>query len=146
MFIGQYFGNLGEKRRIAVPKKFRIALGEKMIVARWYEKCLVLLPEGSWSALLTKVFGDTKNITQSIRDTERFLLSSAYELDPDDQGRVILPDILCEYASLTDEVVFLGLSDRVEIWNKTDWQTREAYVSEKASELLDNLAQSKTNE
>jgi len=114
-----------------------------MIVAKWYEGCLVLIGETNWDALLKRLTGESKIITAPVRDTDRFILGSAYELDPDAQGRVILPLSLVNYASLSKDVVFIGLGDRAEIWDRKEWEKRESFVSQHAGEFLENLADKK---
>src|SRR3972149_3160360 len=98
MFLGTYSGVLSPKRRVAIPSSFRRALGEKFIVAKWYEGCLVLVGGESFGALLEKLRGETKVITRGVRDTERFVLVSAFELSGDEQGRVVIPNPLALYA------------------------------------------------
>ena len=141
MVIGQYTTNLSPKRRIAIPKKIREKFGRKMIVAKWYEGCLVLIGENNWKALLNKLTGEPSIITAPVRDTDRFVLGSAFELDPDDQGRVILPASLVQYAKLSKKVVFVGLGDRAEIWDQDEWQKRETYIARHASEFIEKLAE-----
>ena len=43
MLTGSYMGVLSDSRRVAVPKKFLVDLGENPVVAKWYEDCLVLV-------------------------------------------------------------------------------------------------------
>ena len=140
MFLGTYSGVLSSKRRVAIPSSFRKLLGEKFIVAKWYEGCLVLVPLDSFSALLEKLKGETKIITRGVRDTERFILGSAYKLSGDGQGRVVIPYSLATYAGLGKEISFIGLGDRVEIWDRNLWLKKEAYVAKSASETLEKLA------
>ena len=143
MILGTYQGTISPKRRVAIPASFRKELGEKFIVAKWYEKCLVLVSIGSWSALLERLKGSSKIITRGVRDTDRFILGSAYELIPDEQGRVVLPLSLVSFAGLGSEVNFIGLGDRVEIWNKEKWEEREEFVAKHAGELLEGLSNDK---
>ena len=145
MLLGTYFGVLSPKRRTAVPSTFRKLLGDRLIIAKWYEECLVLVSESLWSALLKRLTAKAETITASVRDTDRFILGSAYEVLPDDQGRVVIPEFLASYAHLGDEIVFLGLGDRIEIWNREKWKEREILISKNASQLLENLAKSSRN-
>src|SRR3989304_7203543 len=103
MFLGTYTGVLSPKRRVAIPSSFRKLLGEKFIVARWYEGCLVLVPVDSFSALLEKLKGEAKIITRGVRDTERFVLGSAFELRGDGQGGGVLRYLLATYAGVPKE-------------------------------------------
>lgn len=109
MLLGTYISSLSATRRVAIPKKFRDEIGREPILAKWYENCLVLVSKGSWKALLKRLTGQEAVITRAVRDTDRFILASAYELVPDKQGRVIIPLDAANYAALTDEAVFFGI-------------------------------------
>lgn len=140
MLIGQYQSKLGAKRRTAIPKKFRTTLGKNPIITRWYEGCLVLISKDNWNALLDKLTGKQEIVTAPVRDTDRFIMGSAFELEPDTQGRVIIPDYLADYAELKEDLVFLGLGDRVELWDKNTWLKKEKSIAETASQLVEKLA------
>ncbi len=140
MVIGNFASKLTENRRIAIPKAFRREIGDKFIVARWYENCLVLIGQDKWNELVSRLTGKSSILTAPVRDTDRFILGSAYELETDAQGRMLLPESLVEFAGLTHEVVFIGLGDRIEIWDKGAWQKREAYVAQNAAQMLEKIA------
>ena len=140
MVIGQYLVKLTEKNRTALPKKFRNELGNAVIIARWYEGCLVIVSSKGWKALLDKLTGKSELITEPIRDTDRFILGSAFEVELDSQGRFVIPKILKDYANLNEEVTFVGLGDRVEVWNKNAWKEREVYVQENAAQMVEEVS------
>ncbi len=140
MLIGSYLGNLEEKRRAAIPKKFLVELGEKPILAKWYEDCLILVSSEFWKVLLGRLTGGSSVISLGVRDIERFILGSAYETEPDSQGRIILPEILVEYANLGKELVFVGLTDRVEIWAKEVWDKKAMELAKTTKEYVEQLA------
>lgn len=140
MLIGTYVASLSAKRRVAVPSTFRKILGASFIAAKWYEGCLILVSKENWTALLNKLTGKNEIITQPVRDTERFILGSAYEMVPDGQGRVVLPARLAQYGGLEDKAVFVGLGDRVEVWERQSWEKREQYVSQNASKFIEQLS------
>ena len=143
MFLGTYTGVLSPKRRVAIPSSFRKLLGERFIVAKWYERCLVLVGRESFSALLEKLKGEAKIITRGVRDTERFVLGSAFELSGDGQGRVVIPYPLATYAGLAKEISFIGLGDRVEIWDSKIWEEKQNILSKDAARLIEKLANAK---
>jgi len=124
MIIGSYPGNLGEKRRVTLPKKVLEEIGEKPILAKWYEDCLILVSVDFWEKLFERLTGGQKVLRLGIRDIERFILGSAFEVEPDGQGRIIIPEILANYAKLEKELVFVGLGDRIEIWDKKTWDMK----------------------
>ena len=140
MLLGTYYGVLSPKRRLAVPSSFRKILGEKCIIAQWYEECLILVSVDDWDALLKRLTAKTETITGAVRDTDRFILGSAFELSFDEQGRAVIPEILAKYAGFSDTVAFLGLGSRVEVWDRKKWEEREREISKNASSLLEKIA------
>ncbi|MCL5435183.1 MAG: division/cell wall cluster transcriptional repressor MraZ [Patescibacteria group bacterium] len=120
MLIGQYEGRLGAKNRIALPKKFRDVLGDKLIITLGYENSLIVVSEKGWKALLEGTEG--KPFIQSeTRETQRFLLGGASNVELDSKGRFIIPSYLRDFAKIKTDVVFLGLFRYIEIWDKDEW-------------------------
>ena len=120
MLIGQYEAKVGAKSRIALPKKFREVLGDKLIITLGYENSLIIVSEENWKALLEGTEG-RPFIHSEARETQRFLLGGATNVELDSKGRFILPGYLREFAQIEDEAVFLGLSRYVELWDKKKW-------------------------
>jgi Uncharacterized protein conserved in bacteria len=139
MLIGSYLGVLSESRRIAVPKKFINELGERPIIAKWYEDCLIIVSNGFWGGLSERLVGGRKAVDLGIRDIERFILGSAYELEPDEQGRIIVPEMLASYARLTKDAVFVGLVDRVELWPKEEWDLKTTSLEKTTKEYIEKI-------
>lgn len=101
---------------------------------------MVLVSEERWSALLKRLTGSQTIIVTPIRDTERFIFGSAYEVQPDDQGRIVIPERLSEYAGLKEELCFVGLGDRIEIWDKENWEMKEKTIARDSAEYIEELA------
>lgn len=138
MLIGQYEGKVGAKSRIAFPKKFREILGDKLIITHGYEKTLVVVSEEGWKALLEGTEG--KPFIQSeARETQRFLLGGASNVELDSKGRFIIPLYLRSFAEIKNEVVFLGLSRYVEIWDKTRWAEYKKNLEENIDKISQKL-------
>jgi len=140
MLIGTYYVKVASGRRVFVPAVFRLFLKEKFILAKWYENCLVLIANNNWQALYKRLTGSQKLIVSPIRDTERFILGSAYQIEIDDQGRIIIPENLYKFASLGEEICFVGLVDRVEIWDKKKWEEKQNDLGLKAFGLIEKLS------
>lgn len=121
MLIGQFEGKIDKKGRSAFPKKFREILGDKLIVTLGYENSLIIVSEENWKQLLEGTEG--KPFIQSeTRETQRFLLGGASSVELDSKGRFIVPSYLREFAKIENEIVFLGLSRYVEVWDKKHWE------------------------
>lgn len=138
MLIGQYDGKIGAKSRVAFPKKFREELGDKLIVTLGYENSLIIVSEEGWKALLEGTEG--KPFIQSeTRETQRFLLGGASSVELDSKGRFIIPGYLRGYAEIKDEVVFLGLSRYVEIWDKKRWEEYKKNLEKNIDKISQRL-------
>lgn len=120
MLIGQYEGKIDQKGRTAIPKKFREILGGKIIFTMGYENSLIVVSQEDWRRLLEGTEG-RPFIEYATRETQRFLLGGASLVELDGKGRFILPSYLREFGKIEDEIVFLGLSRYVEVWDKKRW-------------------------
>ncbi len=139
MLIGSYPQRVGPKYRVALPSKFRQILGNKLILTRGYEGCLLAIPDKSWRELLSSV-AKGPFVSRAVRDTTRFLLGSAFEIELDGQGRFVVPEVLRDYAGVGENVVFVGLGRWVEIWDGKRWNERQGYLEKRGSDLADRLA------
>lgn len=139
MLIGNYRSKLDlVKGRTALPKKFRQLLGEKVIITAGYENSLMIVSLKAWE----KVVGEIINkpfISSSARETDRFLLGSAFEIELDHQGRLIIPATLRQYAQLGQEIVFVGVGNRVEVWGQTAWDNHQQYLDENIEKIASTL-------
>jgi len=138
MLIGEFSNKVGEKNRIALPKKFREILGEKVIVTRGYEDCIIVVNEKQWDKLLS-IFDDKPFTNSPVRDTRRFLIGGASEVSYDKQGRFVIPANLKEFAGIDNEVVFVGLVDWVEIWDRKRWEKRMDVIKPSADKIAEKL-------
>ena len=57
----------------------------------------------------------------SARTFSRALFASAYEVELDRQGRIVVPASLRELAGLEGDAVIVGARDHAEIWAPTRW-------------------------
>lgn len=142
MLLGRYYSQVSEKGRLALPAKFRQEIGEKIFIARWYEGCLVIVGKDGWEKFISRLARRSDVLTKPIRFVERFIFSTASEVDLDDQGRFVLPSFLRETGGINagDEVIFLGLVDRVELWNKSIWEKEEEKMKEESEKMLEAIA------
>ena len=129
MLLGEFQHNIDAKGRVIVPAKFREELGDCFYVTKGLGGCLWAFPQREWDVILRK-FEDMPMVES--RDISRFFFSSATDAVPDGQGRILIPQKLRDHARLEKEVTFLGVNNRMEIWNTEAW--------EKAGEAFDETA------
>lgn len=138
MLIGQFNVKVGEKGRIAFPKRFREELGSTIIVTYGFENSLMVVSEKNWSSLLEGT-EDKPFLLSSARDTQRFLLGGATIAELDNQGRFILPDYLRRFASIEEELVIVGLYRYVEIWDRKKWEAYQSKAQSNIAEIAEGL-------
>lgn len=121
MFIGEHQHSLDEKGRIIIPSKFRADLGLEFVMTKGLDNCLFIYPKSEWSILEEKL----KTLPLTNKDARafvRFFFSGASESTLDKQGRVLIPANLREHSKLDKDAVIIGVSTRLEIWSKDQWE------------------------
>jgi MraZ protein len=138
MLLGQYEGKVDEKARISIPKKFREGLSAQIIATRGFENSLIIVPFSEWEQLLSGTSG-RPFIEYETRDTQRFLLGGATEIKLDSKGRFILPSYLRTFAGIENDVIFLGLSRYVEVWDLRVWEKYKKGLEENIEGIVERL-------
>lgn len=137
MFIGEYQTQLGDKNRLALPKKLRSS-DAVLIATRGYENCVLIVDSSRWNTLISEI-NKKPLLNLTLRDTKRFLIGGAHELELDAQGRFVLPESLKQYAHIDKEVVFLGVGEWIEIWDLDAWKSKLDYLSKNSADIADRL-------
>jgi MraZ protein len=143
MLIGEYTGKVGDKKRVSLPSKFREELGDEIILTRGYEDVLIIVNKKLWQTIASEVMNGSF-IDKNIRDTSRFLVGGAKEIELDSQGRFVIPQPLFEHAQLNDEVVFIGLANWIEIWDKEKWNQRLEYLKDNSDKIAQEISKMST--
>lgn len=74
------------------------------------------------------------------RTLQRFFFAGAVEVEPDKQGRILIPANLREYAHLDKDVTVVGASVRAEIWDTAQYQALCSEISaEDVAAAMDEL-------
>jgi MraZ protein len=121
---GVYFGedlhSIDPKGRLNIPARHRRTAaehgGQKLKVMPGFDDCLVILDAEGFRARSDRV----NTLPESAEDArwfERELFMNTAEIEPDAQGRVVIPERLRKYAGLEREVLIIGANGRIELWN-----------------------------
>ena len=146
--IGEYSGKVVAGHRVAVPAALRKVLGSEFIMTKGYEGCILVVPSSSWEKLIQPM-ESRSFLDRNARDSLRFLVGSAFDVATDGQGRVVVPETLRKYAGTLFsekrdcEVVFVGLVNWIEVWEKTRWEERTAFLEENADGIAQELISAK---
>lgn len=140
LLIGEYEHTLDEKKRISLPKNFRTALGKKVVMTRGLDNCLVMFSGKAWEKMAEKL-QSLSFVDADTRGFSRFMLSGAAEVEIDGVGRILIPDHQKSYAGLHRNVIFAGISDRVEIWDAMRWQAYKERIEKDAERMAAKLGE-----
>ena len=134
MFYGEFAHTIDGKGRLIIPAKFRQALDanelKTLFLTRGLDGCLFLFVESEWRLYEARL----KQIPFTKSEGRRFnrlFFSGATDITLDGLGRVLIPRPLKEFAQLKEDVVVVGVSNRIEIWAKEKW--REFYDASRQS-------------
>jgi MraZ protein len=136
MLTGEYQHNMDTKGRVTVPSRFREDLGDKFFVCKGLDGCLFVLSQKEWDKLVEKVAAIPMAQGKAI---QRYFFSGATEVEPDKQGRVLIPQNLRDHAGLTKDVTVIGAATRAEIWDTERWNQYNANQSEEDIEAAMSL-------
>ncbi|MCX7843581.1 MAG: division/cell wall cluster transcriptional repressor MraZ [Clostridia bacterium] len=140
MFYGEYQHSVDPKGRVIVPARFREGLGEKFIVTKGLDNCLFAYSMSEWSNLEAKL----KTLPLANKDARafiRFFFAGASECEVDKQGRILIPQNLREYAALDKDVYIIGVSTRVEIWDREKWESYSGDDNVSADSIAEKMAE-----
>lgn len=141
MLFGGYDHKIDKKGRVFIPSAFREELGENFIICRYVfgnKNCLCVYSAEQWAEFVKKI-GTLPSTKASA--VKRFLYDGAFNVDFDAQGRILVPPVLREYASLGEEVHIIGMDTNLEIWDSAAWQKEnECNTLEFVSSVMENLA------
>ncbi len=142
MLLGTHTPKLDEKGRLILPAKFRDELAEGVVITRGQERCLYVFSKREFAGVHEKI-RQAPVTSEEARKYLRVFLSGATDEQPDKQGRILLPQILREYAGLNKELTIIGVGARAEIWDATSWQkylsSNEEKFATQAEEVIPGL-------
>jgi MraZ protein len=127
--------NIDAKGRIVMPTRCRERLllnGQSGVVLTidTEERCLLLYPVQEWEEIERKLAG-LPSFNPAARRIQRLLMGHATDVEMDNQGRILLPPLLREYAGLNKSAMLVGQGKKFEIWDESHWnESRERWLQE----------------
>jgi MraZ protein len=140
MLLGEYEHTLDDKNRLTLPAKFRTAFAGGVVVTRGMDGCLYAYRREDWDSLVRTRLALLDPLSKQGRRMQRFFFSGAAEVEPDRQGRVMIPSALIEHAGLGRELVVAGVRDHLEIWDRAAWRKELKEVEGSAEDVAERLA------
>jgi MraZ protein len=140
MFRGNHPTRVDEKGRLKVPAEFKRVLdekyGTKFYITSLDGKSALVYPFEEWERIEQKLNG-----LSSFNPTKKKFLTHAnywgQEVEMDNQGRLLLPQLLREGAQLKGEVAVMGYLTRLEVrsMERVKQEVEEPFTPEDESSL-----------
>lgn len=124
-FSGRYYYTVDTKGRLIIPAPFREIISSNYspklyIVNATFDKCLHIYPMEEWQKLADKV-RQLPRMQEEVRYYMRKVFASAQEVEVDKQGRILIPASQREEAGLNSEIVIVGQLEKLELWDRKEW-------------------------
>ena len=135
---GNYSRSLDDKRRVIIPSKFRNELVNVLYITLGPDKALIIRSKAEFDIWSKKLL-ELNMLSKDARNFSRLLLGNSIDIELDKQGRVMIPENIALKSGLTKEVVFVGMGNNIELWDKAKYENFEqGFASE---DSLDELAE-----
>lgn len=142
MFQGRFLHNIDTKGRVSIPAKFREIINEsydkKLVLTNHFDKCIIAYPPDEWEITVEKIKA-LPMMKKEVKILQRHFISAAIEGELDRQGRILIPPALRDHAGLTKEVCIVGIGNKIEIWDKKEWD--KAMMLEDKDKIMEVLAE-----
>ncbi len=122
-FRGTFDHTLDAKNRLTVPARYRAALADGVVLAMPVDlkPCVSLWRPEQYDSYSQRALAELPPLSSELAEMERFFYGNSRDTELDAAGRIMVPGFLGEHASLTKDIVVVGVGDRMELWDKTAW-------------------------
>ncbi len=120
MFLGQYQHALDEKGRLTIPAAFRDALAGGAFISQGFDRNLMVMTSAYFQQVYERIHA--MSITDpAARLLRRLILSSAYQVEVDKAGRILVPQNLRQFLGMNGEAMVIGQGEYFEIFTPAEW-------------------------
>jgi MraZ protein len=139
VLTGEFELNVDDKNRLLIPSEVRRSInhaehGEAFFLVMGINRRPWLYPERYYENLVTAAPADLTP-EQDLLAFDQLHFALASRVEPDGQGRLLLPQKILRRAGIQKEVTLIGVRDHLEIWNRADWDARYEELEKQAAEI-----------
>ena len=129
MFLGNFQHNLDDKGRLMIPARFRELLDGRAYITQGFDKCLMVMSDSYFNQV-------SENLSQmnladpNARLMRRMIFGTAFQVEVDKVGRVLVPQALREFAGLEGEAIVTGQGQYFEVWSPSSWNEQVKLIQD----------------
>ena len=135
LFLSTFVNKVDRKGRVSVPATFRAALNGQTfngIIAFRSFKLPALEASGIDRMEEMSARIDALPEFSEERDSLASLFADAQQLAFDGEGRIVLPETLCQHAGIGEAAAFVGLGKTFQIWEPPAFEKHQQDLRERA--------------
>lgn len=139
VLTGEFELNVDDKNRLLIPSEVRRSInqaehGDGFFVVIGINRRPWLYSERYYENLVSAAPADITP-EQDLLAFDQWHFALASRVEPDGQGRLLLPQKILKRAAIQKEVTLIGVRDHLEIWNRADWETRLEELERRGPEI-----------
>jgi MraZ protein len=138
-FRGHFEYSLDAKNRLNIPAKFRASFSDGLVLARWLDPCVAIFTPDGFDKFHESFIGDIHPLAPDRRRLTRFFSGGSFDAELDSAGRVTLNAQLLEHAGITRDVVVVGNSDHLEVWDRKRFSEDQADLPDQVARYAESL-------
>lgn len=142
-FIGEHSSKIDAKGRVSLPMQLKRQINKPDEELRFvlkksaFKQCLELHPMDSWNTMMERL---TKKLNPILNKQHNAFLTQfskgTSEVTIDGLNRILINKNLCQLADFEKEIVFLGVGQVIELWDKRKYTSAECEMSQEDFEAL----------
>ena len=127
-FFGKYPAKVDVKGRVILPAPFRHVLeaeDERRLVLRrdmFQQDCLVIYPESVWNDMQDALAARLNRWNRQHQDLMRRFVEGIEKFELDGNGRLLISKATMEAMGMGQDIIFLAVNDKIEIWDKARYE------------------------
>ena len=142
IYAGTFHRTMDAKKRVTVPSDWLGSDGEVLyMLPQRSGRYINVMPADEFARQEDEV--RAKVSPKAWRTIMREIFSAARKIEPDKQGRIVIPEEFCKAAGLSADVTFLGVKNSFEIWDaarrSNAAQEKEDALPAEAQEALEDM-------
>jgi MraZ protein len=129
-----------EKSRISCPSEVRRAINPEIHGTGFFlivgsNRVPWLYPERYYEALVSQTTPTDITPSDVQLDYARLKFAMAERVEPDKQGRMVMPDKMLKRTGISKEVTLIGVRDHLELWDRQKWTSERDRLFSQSSEI-----------
>jgi len=140
VFRGTFDYTLDAKNRLTVPAKVRTHFADGAVLARGLRKHVALWIPQEFDAYVAEMLGGFHKMSDEYATLDSHLNGGSHPVELDSAGRIPLPPRLMQYAGISKDVVIVGSTDSLQLWDRSTWDVREDGLTDAVNAITARLS------